>query len=127
MKVAITYKDEEVFQHFGHTEFFKIYEIEDSKITNSKVVSTNGKGHGELATFLKESEVSALICGGIGSGAINALQAANIKVYGGCSGSVTDRINEYLNNTLVFNSNPTCNHHDANHKCGSGNHSCSSN
>ena len=32
MKIAVTYENEMVFQHFGHTEKFKIYEIENDNI-----------------------------------------------------------------------------------------------
>lgn len=125
MKLAVTYKDGQVFQHFGHTELFKIYEIKDGKIESSSVVSTNGQGHGALAGFLKEQGVTSLICGGIGGGAKNALADADILVYGGVSGKVDEVANALLNGTLVFNPNVTCSHHshDEGHSCGSG-HSC---
>ena len=61
MIIAVTYKDGEVFQHFGHSEQFKIYETEGSEIVSGKVVDTNGSGHGALAGFLKEHHVEALI------------------------------------------------------------------
>lgn len=125
MKLAVTYKDGQVFQHFGHTELFKIYEIKDGKIESSSVVSTNGQGHGALAGFLKEQGVTSLICGGIGGGAKNALADADILVYGGVSGNVDEVANALLAGTLVFNPNVTCSHHshDEGHSCGSG-HSC---
>lgn len=46
MKIAVTYEDRQIFQHFGHTEKFKIYEINEGKIENTQVVDTNGSGHG---------------------------------------------------------------------------------
>ena len=76
MKIAVTYENGEVFQHFGHTEQFKIYEIEDGKIISQEITDTNGSGHGALAGFLKERSVDALICGGIGGGAKAALAEA---------------------------------------------------
>ena len=57
MKIAVTYENEQVFQHFGHTEKFKIYEIENDSIVGMSIVNTDGKGHGALATFLKENGV----------------------------------------------------------------------
>lgn len=125
MKLAVTYKDGQVFQHFGHTEMFKIFDIEDGKIINSSVVFTNGQGHGALAGFLKEQGVTSLICGGIGGGAKNALAEADILVYGGVSGNVDEVANALLSGTLVFNPNVTCSHHshEDGHSCGSG-HSC---
>ena len=66
MKIAVTYEEGKVFQHFGHTEHFKFYEVEDGKVTTSQVVDTNGSGHGALAGLLAEHQVDVLICGGIG-------------------------------------------------------------
>ncbi len=125
MKLAITYNNGDVFQHFGHTDFFKIYDIQDGKILNSEVVSTNGQGHGALAGFLKEHGVTSLICGGIGGGAKNALADAEILVYGGVTGSADEAANALLDGTLQFNPNVTCSHHshEGGHSCGSGNHS----
>ena len=86
MKIGVTYENGQVFQHFGHTEQFKIYEVQDNKVISSEVVDTNGSGHGALAGFLKQYQVEVLICGGIGGGAQNALASAGIKLYGGVSG-----------------------------------------
>ena len=66
MRIAVTYDNGEVFQHFGHTEFFKFYDVREGRITEEQVVDTNGSGHGALAGFLKEAGTDALICGGIG-------------------------------------------------------------
>ena len=87
MKIAVTYENGNIFQHFGHTEAFKIYDIEDGRIAASRVEDTNGSGHGALAGVLKEWKVDTLICGGIGAGAQIALAEAGIKLYGGASGS----------------------------------------
>ena len=86
MKIAVTYEDGNVFQHFGHTEQFKIYTAEDGKIVSAEVVPTNGSGHGALAGFLRERGVDVLICGGIGGGARAALGDAGIALYGGVTG-----------------------------------------
>ena len=87
MKIAVTYENGEVFQHFGHTSEFKIYEVNGKDIVSSEVVGTNGSGHGALAGLLSDMSIDVLICGGIGAGAQNALAAAGIKLYGGASGS----------------------------------------
>ena len=83
MKIAVTYDNGEVFQHFGHTEQFKVYEVEDGKIVASEVIDTNGSGHGALAGFLNQCGAQVLICGGIGGGARNALAEAGIQLYPG--------------------------------------------
>ena len=87
MKIAVTYEDGQVFQHFGHTAQFKVYEAKDGKILSSQVVDTNGSGHGALAGFLSAQGVDTLICGGIGGGAQAALAEADIRLLGGVQGS----------------------------------------
>ena len=127
MKLAVTYDNEQVFQHFGHTEFFKIYTIEDQAVKESEVVSTNGSGHGALAGFLKEQQVDALICGGIGGGAKAALAAAGIALYAGVTGNADEQVKSFLLGTLNHNPNTECNHHGHHHHEGEhncGHHSC---
>ncbi|MBQ2799210.1 MAG: NifB/NifX family molybdenum-iron cluster-binding protein [Ruminiclostridium sp.] len=125
MKIAVTYDNGMVFQHFGHTEQFKIYETENSKIISSEVVDTNGSGHGALAGFLSSLGVKVLICGGIGGGAQTALKGAGIEVYGGVTGLCDLAVQDYLNGTLLFNPDVKCSHHGEGHgeghNCGSHN------
>ena len=52
MKIAVTYENGQVFQHFGHCEQFKLYEVSGGKVTASQVVSAAGSGHGALAGSL---------------------------------------------------------------------------
>ncbi len=113
MKVAVTFdqSNEEVFQHFGKTEYFKIYEISDGKVSSSQVISTEGKGHGALVGFLKDHGVEALICGGIGGGAQAALSESGIKLYGGTSGKSDDQVNALIAGTLVYQEDVKCDHH----------------
>lgn len=128
MKIAVTYENEQVFQHFGHTEQFKIYEIENDEIANMTIVNTNGSGHGALAAFLKEQGVSVLICGGIGGGAQNALTEAGIKWFGGVKGDCNSAVISYLVGKLQYNPDAKCDHHDhehSDHNCGE--HSCGGN
>ena len=83
MKIAVTYENEQIFQHFGHCEAFKVFEVEHSKVLSSQVVGTGGSGHEALAVFLKNLGVETLICGGIGGGARTALAQAGIELYPG--------------------------------------------
>lgn len=124
MKIAVTYENGLVFQHFGHTQQFKLYTVENGKITSSEVVDTNGSGHGALAVFLKTHGVDTLICGGIGGGARTALAEAGIELYPGVSGSADAAVNSLLNGTLLYNPDTVCahHHHEGGHDCGS--HSC---
>ena len=129
MKIAVTYENGEIFQHFGHTEAFKIYDIADGKVVSAEVVDTNGSGHGALAGFLVAHGVDTLICGGIGGGAQNALAQAGIRLFGGVSGNADEAVNALLAGNLGYNPNVHCDHHDheAGHRCGDhgcGSHSC---
>lgn len=126
MRVAVTHENGEVFGHFGHTKQLKLYDIEENKIVGEKVIDTNGQGHGALVDVLLNNSVNVLICGGIGAGAINGLQSHNIKLYGGVIGKADEAVKKFLNNTLEYNSNPHCEHHDSKeHNCNENKHGCS--
>ncbi len=122
MIIAVTYQNGEIFQHFGHTEQFKLYEIENGKIVKSEIMNSNGSGHGALADLLKMFGVEVLICGGIGGGAQTALANAGIKLFGGVHGEADKAVEAYLSGKLEFNPNVKCNHHGEEHNCGE--HSC---
>ena len=129
MKIAVTYENGQVFQHFGHTEQFKIYEAAEGKVVSARVVETGGSGHGALAGFLRGLGVDTLICGGIGGGARQALAQAGIAVYAGAAGSTDAAVEQLLQGTLPQNGDVTCNHHHEEgegHDCGShgASHSC---
>ena len=61
MKIAVTYDNGNIFQHFGKTENFKVYEVEDNQVVSSEVIGSNGTGHGALAGLLSEQGVDVLI------------------------------------------------------------------
>ena len=117
MRIAVTYDNGEVFQHFGHSEFFKVYEAEDGKVVSSEVIGSDGQGHGALATLLAGKGIDVLICGGIGGGAVNALTAAGIELCAGQSGSADEAVEAYLRGELE-NSGANCDHHGEGHECG---------
>lgn len=129
MKIAVTYENGEVFQHFGHTEQFKLYTEDGGKVTSEQTVDTNGSGHGALAGFLKGHGVDTLICGGIGAGAQNALNDAGIRIYGGVSGKADDAVAALLNGKLDYDPDVYCDHHGHEHGEGHtcGEHGCHKN
>ena len=129
MKIAVTYENGNIFGHFGHTAQFKVYEIEENKVISSKVIDTNGSGHGALAGMLSALDVDVLICGGIGGGAQMALAQAGIKLYGGVSGNADKAVEDYLNNSLNYDPEAKCDHHDHEHGEGHpcGEHGCGDN
>lgn len=114
MKIAVTYEDGNVFQHFGRTENFKVYEVEDGKVVSSEVVSSNGVGHEALAWLLKDSGIDKLICGGMGQGAQDALAEAGIEVCAGAEGDADAAVEAFLKGELV-NTGVNCDHHDHEH------------
>lgn len=124
MKIAVTYDNGDVFQHFGHTEEFKMYSVEDSKIVSSEVVSTNGSGHSAIAQFLAENSVDTLICGGIGGCAQKALAQSNIKLFGGVSGNADEAVTSLLSGTLSYDPNAKCSHHEHGAEHSHGAHHC---
>ena len=114
MKIAVTYEDGNVFQHFGRTENFKVYEVEDGKVVSAEVMGSDGAGHEALAWILKDSGIDALICGGMGEGAQNALAEAGIEVCAGASGDADETVEAFLRGELV-NTGVNCDHHDHEH------------
>ena len=126
MKIATTYENGQIFQHFGHCALFKVYETEDGKVVSSKIIDANGSGHSMLAGMLMMNGVDALICGGIGGGAQTALARFGIKVYGGVTGDADAAVEAFLKGELDYNPDARCSHHDshhgADHECGE--HGC---
>lgn len=130
MRIAVTYENGEIFQHFGHTSQFKVYDVEEGKIVKSEIVDTMGSGHGALAGFLVAQKVDKLICGGIGGGAQAALKRMGIELFGGVTGDADAAVEALLEGKLAYNPDVQCSHHEhehADHECGEhgcGEHGC---
>ena len=132
MRIAVTYENGMVFQHFGHCAQFKLYDAQDGAVMAQQVVSAEGSGHGALAGFLRAHGAEVLICGGIGAGARTALAEAGIRLYPGVTGSADAAVNALLAGTLSYDPDTTCNHHHeaegtCNHHCGEDKHGCAGN
>ena len=122
MKIAVTYENGNIFQHFGRTESFKVYEVEDGKIVSSEVIGSDGIGHGALAGLLAGHDIQVLICGGLGGGALNALTNAGIEVCAGASGNADEAVEAFLRGDLV-DTGANCDHHHGegeDHECCGG-------
>lgn len=124
MKIAVTYENGEVFGHFGHTEHFKLYDVENGKIVKEEIVPTSGSGHGALAGFLSEHGVDALICGGIGMGAQNTLTSAGIRFYAGVIGSANEAAKALVEGRLEYDPDARCDHHGHHHNSECGHDQC---
>ena len=127
MKIAPTHHNGNIFQHFGKTEFFKVYEVEDNKVVSSEVISSNGTGHGALAGLLAGQSVDVLICGGIGGGAQAALAEAGVELCSGAQGDADQAVEAYLKGELVSSGANCDHHHEEGHSCGHQEHSCGGN
>lgn len=117
MKIAVTYEKGNVFQHFGKTKYFKIYEVENNEIKHSEIISNNGITHCALIDNLKKLGVDVLICGGLGYGAISKLEGFGIKLYAGVSGFADDAVKDLLNGTLNYDNSKSCEEENL-HSCG---------
>lgn len=126
MKIAVTYDNGNVFQHFGRTEQFKVYEVEDNKVVSSEVIGSGGTGHGALAGLLAGQDVDVLICGGIGGGAQAALAEAGVELCAGAEGNTDEAVKAYLRGELVSTGANCDHHHEEGHDCGGHDegHSC---
>lgn len=111
LRVAVAYEKGEIYQHFGHTEEFKIFDMEEGMIISSEVVDSSPTGHGALGGFLKGLKVDAVICGGIGEGAKMVLKEEGIKLYGGVKGNADEAVAALLNGTLDYDPDIKYSHH----------------
>lgn len=124
MKIAVTYDEGNVFQHFGHTEQFKVYIVENNEIQDTLIVESNGSGHSALAELLNNDNIDVLICGGIGGCAVSALSEFGIDLYAGVQGSADDAVNKFLKGELPKVTEANCSHHHGEGHQHGEHHSC---
>lgn len=118
MRIAVGYDEGEVFQHFGRTEYFKIYEVEGGKVVSSRIVGNGGLAHGGLVQILLDNDVDTFICGGIGAGARQMIQSRGIDILPGARGSCDACVDAFLKGSLQYDPDTECHHHDG------GEHDC---
>jgi len=116
MKIGVTYENGQVFQHFGRTQQFKIYDVEDGKVVSSKVIGNDGLSHGALGEVLMKEKVDVFICGGIGGGARDMIASRGIELVPGVVGNADDAVEQYLKGVLEYDPNTSCKNH--------GDHAC---
>ncbi len=116
MRIGITYEDGKIFQHFGRTEQFKVYDVEDGKIVSSKVIGNDGYSHGALGQLLMRENIQVFICGGIGGGARNMIESRGIKLLPGVEGDADEAVKAYLAGNLKYDPDTSCHEH-GDHQC----------
>lgn len=112
MNIALPNNGELVNQHFGKSTSFIIATVENKKIETVKEISTIELMHKHegLADMLVNNQVNVVITGGIGAGALTALEEKGFEIIRGASGEYKKVIEEYINGTLE-SKNVVCNHH----------------
>ena len=103
MIIAMTYLNEEIFPHFGKSEYFVVYEVENKEVKSKKIYQLEGSGHASKAAFLKEMHADVLICGGMGMHAKEAIDSVGVSVYAGQSGNTDEVLKEFLEGKLIAN------------------------
>lgn len=98
--IAVPVENDRIFQHFGKSTKFRIYEIVGNAVRKSETLDTGGIGHEELALWLLTHGVNAVICGNIGPGSQGALMAAGIVALAGVDDAADDAIAKLLDGTL---------------------------
>ena len=111
MIAAVTYDNGNVFQHFGKTKQFKLYEIRDKQVFSTRVLDAGNTGHEALAGLLKGMGVDLVICGGLGDGASAALSSAGIMVVSGAQGDCDEAVQAWLKGELA-SGGVNCDHHE---------------
>ena len=124
MKIAVTYDNGQVYQHFGHCQQFQIFELDGKEIKGSEIIDANGAGHGALVGFLMENDIKILICGGIGPGAKNGLAACGIEVFPGVVGDTEAAVMAWTHGILDFDPDTECDCHGHGHNHGDGECHC---
>ena len=117
--IAVTMEDGRIFQHFGHTRWFELYEIKGGAVASHRTLDAEGSGHSALGGLLRANGVNLLICGCIGGGAKNVLAAAGIELISGVSGPADEAVKLYLEGRLHGDPSAECRRHDhGDHECG---------
>lgn len=106
-----------VCEHFGSAPFFMI--VETDSLTCKAIENTNQHhAHGmcQPLALLSGEKFDGIVVGGIGMGALNKLQASNIKVYKTGFSTVKETLVAFKNSMLKEVTPMTaCNHHGGGH------------
>ena len=117
MKIAVACMGDQIAEHFGHCENFRIYDIIDDVIFLQGNIPNPGHKPGFLPNFLADKGVNVIIAGGMGGGAIEIFNSRDIKVVSGATGDSLAAVNAYCLGTLQ-NSGAVCHEHQHSSECG---------
>ncbi|MBN2299722.1 MAG: NifB/NifX family molybdenum-iron cluster-binding protein [Acholeplasmataceae bacterium] len=120
MKIAIACTTGLVSDHFGHSDSFEIYSVNSQERVFIESLQSPEHQHGSYPAFLKMNGVETLICGTIGRGAIQHMNAHKIEVISGVSGKISEILDLFTQKKLA-SSDAICSGHDHDHD---HNHEC---
>jgi len=112
--IAIPTRDERVDDHFGHCDHYTVFTIDDDKsiLKKERLDSPQGCGcKSNIAEKMEQMGITLMLAGNMGDGAYNKLSSHHIDVIRGCSGTIDDVLESFLNDCLLDSGN-ACNHHD---------------
>lgn len=101
MKVAVAVSENQVSQHFGFCELFRIYTVDNGKVVEKVDVANPGHKPGFLPVFLHKEGVEVIIAGGMGGSAVDIFNENKIEVVIGISGSTDEAVEKYIAGDLV--------------------------
>ena len=128
MRIAVPItRRNQVDDHFGHCEFYSIFNVSENREVRELVIIKSEQGCGcksNIAGVLAGNGVSLMLAGGIGDGAVNVLNQSGINVIRGCSGTAIDIVNQYVAGQII-DSGESCTQHEHHHHHGDSGHTCS--
>lgn len=120
MKIAVpTKENNQIDDHFGHCEFYKIFTVSDQNqvISEERMESPQGCGcKSNIAETFKNEGIGTMLAGRIGDGAINKLNAQGVTVIRNCQGDVSEIVKKYLAGEIK-DSGSNCAAHEHGHEC----------
>ncbi|MGI6174342.1 MAG: NifB/NifX family molybdenum-iron cluster-binding protein [Christensenellales bacterium] len=115
LRIAVPYKDDQVFQSFGRASHFMVYDVEKGKVVVRTLVNTDGSGKGAMADILKKIHITTILCGNLGDGAKRAVKEAGIALYAGVTGEADKAVDDFLNGRLLYDNQISCSDRETHH------------
>jgi predicted Fe-Mo cluster-binding NifX family protein len=89
--------------HLGKTPYFVLIKWQGDQIVNFQILESKAKHMGGNMTpgeFITSSGANTLLCGNLGTKAVQMLQKAGIDVYVGASGTVIESLQSWAEGEL---------------------------
>ncbi len=117
MKICITSQgdtlDAQMDARFGRCQYFVVVDtdtLEFEAIPNPNISTSGGAGI-QSGQLMNEKQVKAVVTGNVGANAFQTLQAAEVDVITGVSGSVREAVEKYKKGELEATQGPSVDSH----------------